>query len=1132
MASDGEVVAIHVAGDVRIVGAGAVVRPRTVGGPRCDDLVAFLSVHRHREVPLEELADVVWPHRRPSSWYSGLRGLLIKVRSAVALADIPAATVRARGGTVRLSLPDGLVTDLDVARRCCRPIGDDVAAAIADARAALEILDQPILPTSTGAWVDAVRADVAEMTDVALTIDATGSLTLGHHEGAATAAERLLTLDPLRENTYRILIRARMGLGERGRALTAAARCRQVLREQLGELPSPETEELFLELLRDTPTADPTPPTPHRDAVVGRDTELRIVADCVARSATGRGQFLVVSGEAGAGKSTIVSEAMARATEAGARVLFGRCTEEATVSFEPFVDAARRDRHPILQILSAGESTESTGTHAPDADHRADAMDALVDWVTPAIDDGPTVLVIDDLHWASTATLNLIGDIVATTADRRVCVVVTVRDEHTDRPRIRELLAVGDARAEAHRVRLRGFEVGDVADLIAINGAALDPAILHARTGGLPMFVTSLITDHELGSDRRVPASIAESVRHREGVLSDVAQRALRLCAVMGMTTPRTVLREAMPECDDLAFASALDELIHHRLVTESDSGGDVLLRHPLVADAVYDRITVSLREQMHSEVARALEWSGIAGHADAARLAHHLARGVDADRAASVDHFRRAGDSAMAIGAHEDAVDLYRSAAQRLTPEGDSAARCELMVAAGRAQRRARDPAFHSTLLEAVAMARRLGDLDLLVTATLANNQQGVLNIQIVADSERIESLRGAIEALDAAGRPDGSEIAHLTAQLVIESIWVADHRERRDLVVRGMAAARAADDGDALVEILVAALTGIHHRDLDAMRYAAYRELMDHLSASTGRTVEPLRAVRITRAHIHYGQLDHAGRTLDRISPSHLTRDPETAWLAKVTRYGIAHAAGRLDLCESELVDLRSIPAAPTTGYSYGRILPSLFSLRMLRGDMGEIVDAASGLVERFHIIGFYRMCLAAAYADCGDLDAAADLVAWHTRDRIEAIADDPLWMCSMAVLGRVAAQVGDTEVCDHVLRLLAPYGDQTVASGATVLGVVHQYLAEAAMAVGDLDRAAVHIDDALSVLSARDYRGWYADAACLAVALEVRRDGMAQPATVNRARRSADETGATAVRRRLDPLIADTSALGTVR
>lgn len=1131
--------AVRLIGEVRVVHRGQVVHPRVVGGARCVEVLAYLAVNRNREIPHDELASLLWPKNRPQSWYAALRGILSRVRDTMELASIPPDSVRSRGGYVRLSLPDGLVTDIELVRSYCATSGGDLTTAVADARRALAITAEPALVGATAAWADKVRAELEQLRRRAFEIDASGSLVLGEPGRAIASAEGLLALDPLCESAYRTVMSGYLSLGDRGQALQVAARCRQILDEELGVTPSAETEALYLQTLR---ADEPGPATPRQpadgDDFVGRGSELQIIADAVGRADRGRGQFVVVTGEAGSGKTTIALEIANRARTAGAHVLFGRCSDEAVVPLEPFVEAVGRELD-ALGVAEARKWLEHNGTDIlrlvpnvarrlgetapdePEVDERAVIMTAVHDWLTSSIRSGPTVLVIDDLHWSSAATLAVLRYLIHASEQSRLCVVATVRDEYADDADLRATLSAPSRTSGVQRIHLGALSLAEVGALVDAADTTLDPTALYERTHGLPLFVVSLINSNESGSVETFPASVAESVAQRERLLPPAALALLQLCSVVGMVAPRLLLRTIADDLDDVAFADALDVLVRNRLVTETPSGAEIRLRHPLVQEAVYAGITGRRRSQLHTRVGLVKEQLGGASAADDySRLAYHFSRGLDSERPRAAEFSRRAGDSAMSIGAYEDAVVFYTSATEQLLPRGDSAARCRLLVDLGRAQRKARDPAFRPTLFEAVAMAKRLGDNDLQVTATLANDQPGILYAHLHFDHERIETLYDALHVLESDGHGEGPAASLLLAQLAIELVWVTDSATLRDLLTRSIGSARVSGDRDALVAALFAVLVVLRVPAFSEFRRAAHVELMGLLDESPARRVDSLMSVWIARNQIEYGHLTAAALTRSTLTAARVSRDPELAWLVDNIDFAIDLAAGRLEQCDAKFGALQDIPESPAVSYSYGRLMGQLFALRALRGDMGEVVAAAEGITERFDV-AVYRPILATAHVDVGEVDAAVELVGWYDRRRIGDIPVNNLWLGTMAAIGRVAAQVGNTEVCAIVYGLLADYAGEIATSWASVYGVVAHHLAELAIALSHYGQATTHLDDAFAAHEARGFMGWLAETAYLAALLETRRDGQPSGTTIARARRLADDVGATAVRRRIDAI-----------
>jgi hypothetical protein len=150
-----------------------------------------------------------------------------------------------------------------------------------------------------------------------------------------------------------------------------------------------------------------------------------------------------------------------------------------------------------------------------------------------------------------------------------------------------ETLSAPTRASGVQRLHLGGLNVAEAGALVDAADTALDPATLHERTDGLPLFVVSLINSSQSGSLDEFPASVAESVAHRERLLPPTALALLQLCSLVGMVAPRLVLRTVADDLDDIAFADAL-LLVRNRLVTETPSSAEIRLRHPLVQEAVY----------------------------------------------------------------------------------------------------------------------------------------------------------------------------------------------------------------------------------------------------------------------------------------------------------------------------------------------------------------------------------------------------------------------------------------------------------------------------------------------------------------------------------------------------------------
>jgi WD40 repeat protein/DNA-binding SARP family transcriptional activator len=343
---------ITLAGRITVQGDGAQLDERALPGRQPRVTFCLLVCERHRAVPRDELAENLWPVRRPATWEPALRGVVSRVRAFVVASGLgDATTLSADAGTYRLHpLPD-VEVDLE---RAARQLEDGETALVAgDADRAANVLEQarsvfarPLLPGCDGPWLACRHRDVAALDLRCLEALARARLALGHTDHAVAAAEAAITRDPFRESAHRALMSALLAAGNRAAALRAFERCRTLLADELGADPAPATEELHLALLRGTaPLAVPGLPSevsrrtggtasstgmeaaPDHAPYLGlRSFDLADASRFFGRSADvarlldrlGDGRFLAVVGSSGSGKSSLVRAGLVAALRAGA----------------------------------------------------------------------------------------------------------------------------------------------------------------------------------------------------------------------------------------------------------------------------------------------------------------------------------------------------------------------------------------------------------------------------------------------------------------------------------------------------------------------------------------------------------------------------------------------------------------------------------------------------------------------------------------------------------------------------------------------------------------------------------------------------------------------------------------------
>jgi len=222
-------------------------------------LFAYLVAEQGRPVPRDELAEALWGEALPATWDKALTVIVSKLRGLLAdrgIDDPDALT--AAFGCYRLELPEGTWVDVVVAVNAAREAEEalavgDLERGKAAAALAASLVQQPFLPGEEGAWVEEKRRELADVRGRALSALADAYLRSGDAPEAAKWAEQTVALEPFRETGYRRLMAAHVAGGNRAEALRVYERCRRLLAEELGAYPSPETEAVYLEIVRSSP---------------------------------------------------------------------------------------------------------------------------------------------------------------------------------------------------------------------------------------------------------------------------------------------------------------------------------------------------------------------------------------------------------------------------------------------------------------------------------------------------------------------------------------------------------------------------------------------------------------------------------------------------------------------------------------------------------------------------------------------------------------------------------------------------------------------------------------------------------------------------------------------------------------
>jgi DNA-binding SARP family transcriptional activator len=258
----------YLAGPLCVERAGRVLTERDLPSRQARVLLAFLVCERARPVSRGALAELLWPDDVPPSWESSLKALVSKLRlltSALAPRGAPAPAIHAQYGCYRLELPKDTWVDVEAARASL----DEAEGALRRGRptaawgpfnVAVTVARRGFLHGEDGPWVEEQRRGLERLLVRALDGYAEVALAVGQPALAVEAAHEAIRLDPLRETSWRTLMRAHDALGNRPEALAAFHRLRARLREDLGIAPSADTRAVFGRILREDGMARPPRP--------------------------------------------------------------------------------------------------------------------------------------------------------------------------------------------------------------------------------------------------------------------------------------------------------------------------------------------------------------------------------------------------------------------------------------------------------------------------------------------------------------------------------------------------------------------------------------------------------------------------------------------------------------------------------------------------------------------------------------------------------------------------------------------------------------------------------------------------------------------------------------------------------
>src|SRR5262245_4194818 len=539
-----------------------------------------------------------------------------------------------------------------------------------------------------------------------LALEALARLLAHQSKGQATerpiqTAIRLLALDPLQESAHRTLMRLYARQGRRSTALKQYQVCVGILRRELNTEPEPETRRMYQDILqqrvsesvepagRITRTTSRTRPAApiSEGPLIGRHGELEQLRRALEEAQGGLGRVVVIVGEAGVGKSSLVTVVGADARERGARVLLGRCYESQQVlPFGPWVDALRaggvsQDAEALGELAPAWRAELTRllpEVRTPDLPASSDDLLRLFESVAQLFErltiQGPLAIVLEDLHWADEMSLRLLAFVMRRTQAAPTLIAATAREEELASATVLQRV-LDEISTEPHFVRmpLSPLSRDDTAALVrSLARRGSDDALvarlserLWAASEGNPFIVVETMRALDDGAATEaapnlpLPERVRQVIAGRLERLSERGQQLAAVAAVIGREFEFSVLHMAAG-LGVRDAAEGVEELVRRRVL--HGIGEQLDFTHERVREVVHDRLLAHRRKLLHGQLAKALEEvyaENLEPHY--AALGLHCIEGEIWGKAAT--YLRRAGIQACARSAYSEAAAFFKQA-------------------------------------------------------------------------------------------------------------------------------------------------------------------------------------------------------------------------------------------------------------------------------------------------------------------------------------------------------------------------------------------------------------------------------------------------------------------------------------
>ncbi len=654
------------------------------GSARAVSLLAYLASRAGSPQPRAHLAGVLWPDSTNAQARTNLRRELHHLRALLGDSDC----LKVDGDSLSWRCGPSTVVDVPDFLTACQEaltaLGSEQREAVEQhGNRALTLYRGPFLPGFYDDWVLSVREEL-KRTCLDL-CDRVATYWMTHDDAAAAIAfaRKRVQLEPLEESGYRLLMRAHRGAGDRAGAMRTYHRCASLLERELGIGPSRETRsELDAALAEaewvsgviktdagsDTPVSRP-------QQIVGRESEIASLLSAW-EGARDRPRLVVVTGEAGVGKTRLVAELARLVRGQDALVASTRCF--ASAGTVPLAPVAEWLRHPevraatkrlefvwraeVERLVPEGENTFDSvaGAQAKvDAWQRLRFFEGLARAVLAV--ERPLLLTLDDVQWCDKASLSWLSFLLSFTNSAPLLIVATARREELEASGLAGVLAQMQGAGEVDFLGIDNLSAQEASRLsegvLARPVSGDELGLLMLATGGNPFYLVEALRVAGTVPGRTAPLDLHGVLASRLARLPDQARELVGLASAVGRDFTFDLLIEASDQDED-TVVHLVDDLWRRRIFEEQGRGYD--FAHDLLREEAYRMLSPPRRWLLHRRLAQALELLyAERPESVAAQLAQQYDRSGRPERA--LPYYESAARRATAVFAHAESVRLWQ---------------------------------------------------------------------------------------------------------------------------------------------------------------------------------------------------------------------------------------------------------------------------------------------------------------------------------------------------------------------------------------------------------------------------------------------------------------------------------------